>query len=77
VGRKGHYLTDFWTQCPEVADAFAEFEDVDNEPAIEWWAALLSLAQSVIIFSITLWARFPGVRGWKTPVLKKLNRETA
>ena len=30
-----------------------------------------SLAGNVIIFSITFPARFPGVRGWKTPVLKK------
>ena len=36
-----------------------------------WWVPLLSLVGSVIIFSITLPARFPGVRGWKTPVLKK------
>ena len=33
---------------------------------------IFSLAGSVIIFSITLPARFPGVRGWKTPVLKKM-----
>ncbi len=36
-----------------------------------WGVALLSLVGSVIIFSITLPARFPGVRGWKTPVLNK------
>ncbi len=42
-----------------------------------WWVALSSLVGSVIIFSITLPARFPEVRRWKTSVLKKLNMGTA
>ena len=36
-----------------------------------WWVSLSSLVGSVIIFSITLPARFPEVRRWKTSVLKK------
>ena len=48
-----------------------------HEPAKTWRVTLYSLAGSMIIFLITLPARFPEVRRWKTSVLKNNKLRTA